>query len=95
MWNNVRSPSGNKVDVLLVPTMPHTAVPHGSCRWTGYTKVFNFLDYNALTFTAGKADHELDKKYNVKHEPRSDIDAWTWKLYDAKAMDEYIKKKNN
>ncbi|KAJ4137149.1 Acetamidase [Fusarium equiseti] len=86
MWNNVRSPSGNKVDVLLVPTMPHTAVPHGSCRWTGYTKVFNFLDYTALTFPAGKADEELDKKYNVKHEPRNEIDAWTWGLYDAQAM---------
>ncbi|KAL3605063.1 Acetamidase [Fusarium poae] len=87
MWNNVRSPSGNMVDVLLVPTMPHTAVPHESCRWTGYTKVFNLLDYTALAFPAGKANKNLDEKYNVKHEPRNEIDDWNWRLYDGLAME--------
>ncbi|GKU10381.1 amidase [Fusarium langsethiae] len=87
MWNSVRSPSGKPVDILLVPTMPHTAVPHSTCRWTGYTKVFNFLDYTALTVPAGRADREADEKYIVEHEPRNEIDAWTWELYDASAMD--------
>lgn len=59
MWDSIGSPSGRPVDILLVPTMPHTAVPHGSCRWTGYTKLFNFLDYTALTFPAGKACKDL------------------------------------
>jgi amidase len=32
-WNKVRGPvSGGVVDVLLMPTMPHVAVPHKSCR---------------------------------------------------------------
>ncbi|KAM0491415.1 hypothetical protein ACHAP8_010682 [Fusarium lateritium] len=87
MWNSIRSPSGKMVDVLLVPTMPHTAVPHGSCRWTGYTKVFNFLDYTALAFPAGKANKDLDDKYNVKHEPRNETDAWNWGLYDGLKME--------
>ncbi|QPC65778.1 hypothetical protein HYE67_008009 [Fusarium culmorum] len=87
MWNAARSSSGKPVDVVLVPTMPHTAVPHGSCRWTGYTKVFNFLDYTALTFPAGKANKELDEKYNVKYDPRNEIDAWNWGLYDGVAME--------
>lgn len=87
MWNAARSSSGQHVDVLLVPTMPHTAVPHGSCRWTGYTKVFNFLDYTALAFPAGKANKELDEKYNVKYDARNEIDAWNWGLYDGLAME--------
>lgn len=33
-WNAARGPiSGRPVDVLLTPTMPHTAVPHRSCRF--------------------------------------------------------------
>ncbi|KAH8651267.1 amidase signature domain-containing protein [Xylariales sp. PMI_506] len=87
MWDNVRSPSGRPVDVLLVPTMPHTAVPHGSCRWTGYTKVFNFLDYTALTFPAGKASKDLDEKYFQEYSPRNAHDTWNWGLYDPSAMD--------
>ncbi|CEI63574.1 unnamed protein product [Fusarium venenatum] len=87
MWNTVRSPSGKMVDLLLVPTMPHTAVPHTCCYWAGYTKVFNLLDYTALTFPAGKANKELDEKYNVTYEPRNDIDARVWGLYDALAME--------
>lgn len=32
-WNAVKGPvSGRVVDILLTPTMPHTAVPHRSCR---------------------------------------------------------------
>ncbi|KXJ87175.1 amidase [Microdochium bolleyi] len=94
MWDTVRSPSGRPVDVLLVPTMPHTAVPHGSCRWTGYTKLFNFPDYTALTFPAGKADgldvprDELDSRPPARHQhdPRNPIDAANWDLYDPRAM---------
>lgn len=67
--------------------MPHTAVPHGSCRWTGYTKVFNFLDYTALAFPAGRADKMPDAIYNIEYEPRNEIDAWTWGLYDPDGME--------
>lgn len=88
MWDGVRAPSsGRPVDVLLVPTMPHTAVPHGSCRWTGYTKVFNFLDYTALSFPAGRVSRELDGEYLQEHTPRNAHDAWNWGLYDAAAME--------
>ncbi|KAB8209213.1 amidase signature domain-containing protein [Aspergillus parasiticus] len=87
MWDSIRSLSGQPVDVLLVPTMPHTAVPHGSCRWTGYTKVFNFLDYTALTFPAGIASKDQDQKRCGDYAPRNAHDAWNWGLYDPSAMD--------
>jgi Asp-tRNA(Asn)/Glu-tRNA(Gln) amidotransferase A subunit family amidase len=87
MWDNILSPSGRRVDVLLVPTMPHTAVPHGSCRWTGYTKLFNFLDYTALTFPAGKVSKVLDAPNFQDHVPRNVHDVWNQELYDLAAME--------
>jgi amidase len=75
-------------DILLVPTMPHTSVPHGSCRWTGYTKVFNLLDYTALSFPAGKADKNRDGGFFKAYTPRNKIDEWNWGLYKPEEMDE-------
>lgn len=82
-WDRARQPP---VDILLVPTMPHTAVAHGSCRWTGYTKLFNFLDYTALTFPAGVADGIDIGRAKPEHSPRNPIDAANWDLYDPAAM---------
>ncbi len=84
-WNLVRGPSGRAVDVVLMPTMPHPAVPHRTCKWVGYTKVWNFLDYPALSFPAGKVDRELDVT-PAGYEPRNDYDAWNWNIYNAESM---------
>lgn len=87
-WNEARgSVSGRPVDVLLMPTMPHTAVPHRTCRWVGYTKVWNFLDYTALSFPTGKVVGEVDGLPAEPYKPRNEYDAWNWKLYDPKTMD--------
>lgn len=88
MWDAMRSKSGRPVDLLLVPTMPHTALPHRACRWVGYTKLFNFLDYTALTFPAGKASRDLDPASNnrLPYEPRNTHDAWNWNNYDIDTM---------
>ena len=48
-WNAMKASSGRPVDVLLVPTMPYTAIPHRTLRYPGYTKLFNFLDYPTLS----------------------------------------------
>lgn len=65
-WNEIRSPTtGRPVDVLVVPPMPHAAVPHRACRWVGYTKVWNFLDYSALVIPAGKvSSSDLDTPWD-------------------------------
>lgn len=85
----MRSKSGHPVDILLVPTMPHTALPHRCCRWVGYTKLFNFLDYTALSFPAGRASKDLDNEGSVAstYQPRNSQDAWNWDQYDAESMD--------
>lgn len=86
-WNNFRSPSGAKLDILLTPTMPHVAVPHRKCRWVGYTKVWNILDYSALSFPAGTVDAQLDKLPEKDYVPRNPLDGWNWETYDAERMD--------
>ncbi|KAL1651226.1 hypothetical protein SLS58_000564 [Diplodia intermedia] len=88
-WNAVRSPSsGRMVDVLLTPVMPHSAVPHRGCRWVGYTKVWNFLDYSAVVLPAGAVDKTVDAKADVaSYAPRNELDRWNWNLYDPETMD--------
>ncbi|PGH14409.1 hypothetical protein AJ79_03052 [Helicocarpus griseus UAMH5409] len=85
-WNAAVGPeTGRVVDVLLAPTMPHVAVPHRCCRWVGYTKVWNFLDYTALTLPAGEVCEE-DRIDGVPHKPRNELDEWNWGLYDLETM---------
>ncbi|KAK8222017.1 hypothetical protein M8818_000185 [Zalaria obscura] len=91
-WRNLRSlTSGKEVDVVLMPTMPHPAVPHKGCRWVGYTKVWNFLDYAALVLPAGKVDSTQDVGKDGPevsgYVPRNDLDKWNWALYDPELMD--------
>lgn len=86
-WNAARSASGQPVDVLLSPTLPHTAVPHRGTRWVGYTKIWNLLDYPALTIPVDKVRAEVDDLPEEPYQPRNELDAWNWSLYDVKAME--------
>ncbi|TVY89887.1 Acetamidase [Lachnellula willkommii] len=87
-WNSVRGPiSGRVVDILLTPTMPHSAVPHRTCRWVGYTKVWNVLDYTALAFPVSAVSAAKDPVPATLYEPRNELDAWNWNLYDPVTMD--------
>lgn len=43
------------VDVIISPVVSHTAVPHRRTgKWVGYTKIWNFLDYTAMSFPIGR-----------------------------------------
>lgn len=87
-WNRA---TPRRVDVLLTPVMPHPAVPHRSCKYVGYTKVWNLLDYTALVLPAGRVDKRLDAAKDdpsvSSYSPRNDIDLHNWSLYDPEAMD--------
>ncbi|OSS49705.1 hypothetical protein B5807_05878 [Epicoccum nigrum] len=91
LWKSTRrSNTGNEIDVLLTPVMPHSAVPHRKCRWVGYTKVFNFVDYPAVVIPAGKVSKALDSEAASKmdqYRPRNPLDEWNWDLFDVDAMD--------
>ncbi|KAG9239306.1 acetamidase [Amylocarpus encephaloides] len=87
-WNAVKgAESGRVVDVLLTPVIPHVAVPHRMTRWVGYTKIWNVLDYTALSFPAGTVSVEKDPLPSTPFKPRSELDAFNWNLYDPATMD--------
>ncbi|KAL5360321.1 amidase signature domain-containing protein [Aspergillus floccosus] len=85
-WNATRSPSGRPVDVLLSPTTPHPAIPHRTLRWVGYTKIWNLLDYPAVTFPVDEVKEDIDQLPVGDYQPRNELDAWNWNLYDPKTM---------
>ncbi|KAH7109460.1 acetamidase [Dendryphion nanum] len=90
-WNSTLSAkTGQRIDVLLTPVMPHSAVPHRMCRWVGYTKVFNFVDYPAVTLPAGKVSKGVDSIAAAEmssYKPRNELDKWNWDLFDLDSMD--------
>lgn len=79
-WNSIRTSDGRTVDALLTPPMPHTAVPHKGCRWVGYTKIWNVLDYTALVIPGGSAREE-DLGAPWDFEPRGEVDEWSLGLW--------------
>ncbi|KAF2831713.1 acetamidase [Ophiobolus disseminans] len=91
LWNStVSAKTGKQIDILLTPVMPHSAVPHRKCRWVGYTKVFNFVDYPAVVIPAGSVSKELDgdaAKNMGSYMPKNALDEWNWNLFDLDAMD--------
>lgn len=90
-WDSIRTQDGRPVDALIMPPMSHTAVPHGNCRWVGYTKTWNLLDYTALVIPGGKAKKEdLDAAWNF--EPRGEVDDWSLQLW-KKAREDMVRLK--
>ncbi|KAI0389101.1 amidase [Xylariaceae sp. FL0594] len=81
-WNSIRSARGNRpVDVVLMPPMPHTSVPHQTCRWVGYTKVWNLLDYPAIVLPGGQViSDDLSAEWDL--ESRNEMDAWNKGLWN-------------
>ncbi|GKT79792.1 acetamidase [Colletotrichum tofieldiae] len=80
-WQSIRSATtGRVVDVVLMPPMPHTSVPHGECRWVGYTKVWNLLDYPALVIPGGHVcQQDLDETWSAA--ARGMEDEWNKNLW--------------
>ncbi|KAM0349096.1 hypothetical protein ACHAPU_004032 [Fusarium lateritium] len=79
-WNNTLSEGGKTVDALITPALPHSAVPHNSIKWVGYTKVWNLLDYTALVIPGGNVEPQ-DVEATWDHRPRNEIDEWNSRLW--------------
>ncbi|KUI59988.1 Acetamidase [Cytospora mali] len=79
-WNSIRTSDGRMVDAILMPPMPHTAVPHKGCKWVGYTKVWNVLDYSTLVVPGGNVCEE-DVSASWVFESRGALDDWSLKLW--------------
>ncbi|ROV91211.1 hypothetical protein VMCG_09344 [Cytospora schulzeri] len=85
-WNSIRTSDGRVVDAILMPPMPHTAVPHKGCRWVGYTKVWNVLDYSALVIPGGSVcDKDVGAAWDFAS--RGSVDDWSLKLWKDNKQD--------
>jgi amidase len=93
-WNasiNLGSDGVKLVDVIISPVLPHTAVPHNSCRWVGYTKIWNFLDYSALSFpftvfASGPNQSSSSQHYSGGYVPRNSSDEFNHGTYNPALM---------
>ncbi|CAI6331438.1 unnamed protein product [Periconia digitata] len=91
LWNATQSlqHQGKPIDILLAPVMPHSAVPHRTCRWVGYTKVFNVVDYPSVVLPAGRVEKGRDgdaARDMASYTPRNALDQWNWKNFDLERM---------
>ncbi|KAL2212723.1 amidase [Sarocladium strictum] len=100
-WNDTANAEGRCVDVIISPVLPHTAVPHRSACWTGYSKIWNFLDYAALAvpFSSVGDSRNVDKNYELslgieearrrfkEHQPRNAMDKQNQQTYDSVLLD--------
>ncbi|KAJ0414038.1 amidase signature domain-containing protein [Aspergillus carlsbadensis] len=74
------------IDVLLCPVTPYSGVENTKFAYSGYTCVFNLLDYPAVSFPCGVlSDKDVDTAY-VDHHPFGDLDAQIQKDYSADAI---------
>lgn len=86
-WKKVTSPrTGKEADVVIMPVMPHPAVPHQACSWVGYTKVWNFLDYSAMSMPAGTVEAQ-DCEVPMSGEPRNPMDEWNRQVWKEHGQD--------
>ncbi|KAK6371383.1 hypothetical protein LTS17_009114 [Exophiala oligosperma] len=70
----------NKIDAILMPVAPHTAVPWDKFSNASYTGLWNYLDYPAVVIPVGKVG-EQDLADDISHAKYGPEDAELYKLY--------------
>ena len=78
-WNS-KAP---EMDVILCPYHQSPAPLLETTRYWGYTSIWNLLDYPAAVFPVTRVDLQVDTDQNSNYTPRSDIDDWCQKNFDA------------
>jgi amidase len=69
----------NKIDTILMPPAPHTAVPHDKWTTASYTGIWNYLDFPAVVIPVEEVRNSdvADELGNAKYGPE---DAKTYGL---------------
>lgn len=87
------------VDALVMPVLPWVAFPPKvwvkSKQWVGYTAIWNFVNYAALTIPYTTVDPVLDRPSEEwkNHVPRNESDEFnhkqcTWSGFEGKVVTE-------
>lgn len=69
----------NKIDAIMMPPAPHTAIPHDTWTTASYTGIWNYLDFPAVVIPVDEVrDSDVaDDLANAKYGPE---DAKTYGL---------------
>ena len=78
-WNS-KAP---QMDVILCPYQQSAAPLLETSHYWGYTSIWNLLDYPAAVFPVSKVDPKLDNEQSSSYTPRSVVDDWCQKHYNA------------
>lgn len=90
LWNKTATAVDGEIDFILMPVMPHSALRHRGCRWIGYTKIWNVLDYSAGVVPAGSVDLARDRHPDSGYTataPRNDLDRWNCAAWERDSGD--------
>ncbi|PGH19655.1 hypothetical protein AJ80_03810 [Polytolypa hystricis UAMH7299] len=80
-WESTANDDGQVVDAVIMPAAPHAAVIPGKYFYTGYTEVFNTVDYSSAVFPVTKADKAVDIA-DPNYKPFNEVDQKNWEAYD-------------
>lgn len=85
--------SENKLDAILMPPAPHTALPENTWATASYTALWNLLDYPSFVLPVGvvketdKADGSEKEFYNAFDEKLYKLCKFSLNLYVEKTTD--------
>ncbi|EXJ89577.1 hypothetical protein A1O3_02644 [Capronia epimyces CBS 606.96] len=86
MWNDTAqaTPTGRPIDAIIAPVNAWAAAAHGKCLYTGYTGVWNLLDFTACVVPVTWADRSIDVKAkdSADYVPIDERDRKVWEEYD-------------
>ncbi|KAL2812557.1 amidase signature domain-containing protein [Aspergillus cavernicola] len=86
MWNATAkaTPTGRPIDAIIAPVSAWAAAAHGKCLYTGYTGVWNLLDYSTCVVPVTWADKTIDTKSKeyLDYTPVDERDRKVWEEYD-------------
>ncbi|KAH7024862.1 amidase [Microdochium trichocladiopsis] len=71
----------SKLDAILMPPAPHTAIPHDTWNRPAYTCLWNYMDYPALVVPVDKVREGEDEADDLSHAKYGKHDEDVYKLY--------------
>ncbi|KAH7222359.1 amidase signature domain-containing protein [Fusarium oxysporum] len=72
--------SGRKLDAIISPTATSVSFPHDFNRWSGYTHIWNLLDYPTSVVGVTHADSKVDT-WDYQPDRNNERDVANWEIY--------------
>ncbi|KAI6351324.1 hypothetical protein MCOR25_010012 [Pyricularia grisea] len=80
-WRSTADVDGQEVDAIIAPVCQSAAVIPGKLYSSGYTEIFNLLNYSVAVIPVTKANKEIDIRHD-RYKPKPGLDDLNWNSYD-------------